>query len=57
MIRSAKTKASDGAFGDSYNLKVDDDAMQLEMDITPEWLDDAKTGTSSDGTADEADHE
>ena len=52
-IKRPKQKPVMVPFGDSYNLKVDDDAMQLEMDIAPEWLDDAKPGTSSDGTADE----
>lgn len=52
-IKRHKQKPVMVPFGDSYNLQLDDDAMKLEMDIAPEWLDDAKADKSSDVKADE----
>ena len=37
-------------FGDDYDPKVDDEAMVLEMDIAPGWLDDVKPKAKADKT-------
>ena len=49
-IKRPKQKPVMVPFGDSYHPEVDDKAMVLEMDIAPDWLDDAKPQDKADKT-------